>query len=165
MIFGLGAASTALVGVHFGARAVARAHTVAWTAAGFSAILAGAIGLAASLFPGLWANLFTADEAVRAAARAYLQTVAPFYAFFGVATCLFFASQGAGRVLWPVIAALVRVVVIVGGSAVLAGNAGAQPAHYFMIIAAGMVAHALVTASAIRLGAWTQGYPQAATTR
>jgi hypothetical protein len=67
--------------------------------------------------------------------------------------------------LWPVIAALVRVVVIVGGSAVLAGNAGAQPAHYFMIIAAGMVAHALVTASAIRLGAWTQGYPQAATTR
>ncbi len=163
MIFGLGAASTAMVGVHFGARAVARAHTVAWTAAGFSAILAGAIGLVASLFPGLWANLFTADEAVRAAARAYLQTVAPFYAFFGVATCLFFASQGAGRVLWPVIAALVRVVVIVGGSAVLAGNAGAQPAQYFMIIAAGMVAHALVTASAIRLGAWTQGNPQAAT--
>jgi hypothetical protein len=26
-----------------------------------------------------------------------------------------------------------------------------------------MVAHALVTASAIRLGAWTQGNPQAAT--
>jgi hypothetical protein len=32
-----------------------------------------------------------------------------------------------------------------------------------MIIAAGMVAHALVTASAIRLGAWTGGNRQAAT--
>jgi hypothetical protein len=59
----------------------------------------------------------------------------------------------------------VRVVVIVGGSAVLAGNPGAQPAQYFMIIAAGMVAHALVTASAIRLGAWTGGNPQASAAR
>ncbi len=157
MIFGLGAASTALVGVHFGARQIARAHHVAWTAAAFSALLAGSIGAVAALFPGLWANLFTTDETVRAACRACLQTVAPFYAFFGVATCLFFASQGAGRVLWPVIAGLVRVVIIVGGSIILAGNTGAQPNDYFIVIAIGMIAHALVTATAIRLGAWTQG--------
>jgi len=157
MIFGLGAASTALVGVHFGARQIARAHRVGWTAAAFSALLAGSIGAVAALFPGLWANLFTADEAVRAACRAYLQTVAPFYAFFGVATCLYFASQGAGRVLWPVLAALVRVAIIVGGSTLLAGNPGAQPNDYFLVIAIGMVAHALITAAAIRLGAWTQG--------
>ena len=162
MIFGLGAASTALVGVHFGARQIARAHRVAWTAAAFAAILAGSIGAVAALFPGLWANLFTEVEAVRAACRAYLQTVAPFYAFFGVATCLYFASQGAGRVLWPVIAAVVRVVVIVSGSLMLAGNSDAEPGDYFVVIAAGMVAHALISAAAIRLGAWTQGMGQSA---
>ena len=157
MIFGLGAASTALVGVHFGAAQIARAHRVAWTAAAFAATLAGAIGAVAALFPGLWANVFTEVEAVRAACRAYLQTVAPFYGFFGVATCLYFASQGAGRVLWPVIAAVVRVVVIVSGSLMLAGNSGAEPGDYFVVIAAGMVAHAVISAAAIRLGAWTQG--------
>lgn len=162
MVFGLGAASTALVGVHFGARQFARAHRVGWTAAGFSAILAGSIGAVAALFPGLWANLFTDVEAVRAACRAYLQTVAPFYAFFGVATCLFFASQGAGRVVWPVIAAVVRVVIIVGGSVFLASSPAAVPNDYFMVIAAGMITHAVVTATAIRLGAWTQGTPLAA---
>jgi putative MATE family efflux protein len=165
MIFGLGAASTALVGVHFGARQIARAHRVGWTAAGFSALLAGSIGAVAALFPGLWADLFTDVEAVRAACRAYLQMVAPFYAFFGVATCLYFASQGAGRVLWPVLAALVRVAIIVSGSVMLAGNPDAQPQDFFLVIAAGMVAHALVTASAIRLGAWRTGNVPAPATR
>ncbi len=162
MVFGLGAASTTMVGVHFGAGAFARAHRIGWTAAGLSAILAGAMGLLAALFPGLWANLFTSDAAVRAACNAYLHIVAPFYAFFGVATCLYFASQGAGRVLWPVIAAVMRVLVVIAGSLALAGDAGAQPMHYFIVIAAGMVVHALVSASAIRLGAWTQGNPLAA---
>lgn len=155
MVFGLGAASTAMVGVHFGAGATARAHRVGWTAAGFSAVLAGSIGIVAALFPGLWADLFTPASAVQAAARAYLGVVAPFYGFFGIATCLYFASQGAGKVLWPVIAAVVRVVVIVAGSLLLAGQATALPTHYFAVIAAGMVVHALVSAAAIRLGAWT----------
>jgi hypothetical protein len=40
---------------------------------------------------------------------------------------------------------------------VLAGSAGARAEHFFWLIAAGMVVQALVSGTAIRLGAWTRG--------
>jgi len=75
-----------------------------------------------AVFPSLWANLFTDSEAIRAACRNYLQIVGPFYALFGLALCLYFASQGAGCVAWPVIASVVRVLVIVLGRVGLRGS-------------------------------------------
>ncbi|MEI6099808.1 MAG: MATE family efflux transporter [Alphaproteobacteria bacterium] len=157
MVFGFGAASTALVGVHFGANMIQRALQSGWTAAVYSAALSGLIGAVIAVFPGLWANLFTDSESIRAACRTYLQIVGPFYAFFGLALCLYFASQGAGRVAWPVIASVVRVLLIVVGCVMLAGVSSPQPAHFFWLIAAGMVTQALISGMAIRLGAWTRG--------
>ena len=157
MVFGFGAASTALVGVHFGANAAERGHRAAWTAAFYSAAASGLVGALVALFPGLWANLFTDSEAVRATCRNYLQIVGPFYAFFGLALCLYFASQGAGRLAWPVIASLLRVLVIVFGCVVLARSPGVRAEHFFWLIAAGMLVQALVSGTAIRLGAWTRG--------
>jgi len=156
LVFGFGAASTALVGVHFGANAVERGHRAGWTAAFYSAAASGLVGALVALFPGLWTNLFTDSEAVRAACRNYLQIVGPFYAFFGVALCLYFASQGAGRVAWPVIASVLRVLVIAVGCVLLAGSPGARSEHFFWLIAAGMLVQALVSSTAIRLGAWTR---------
>jgi putative MATE family efflux protein len=155
MVFGFGSASTVLVGVHFGANAIERGQRAGWTAVFYSAALSGLVGGVVAIFPGLWADLFTDSQAVRAACRTYLQIVGPFYAFFGVALCLYFASQGAGRVLWPVIAALVRVLVIVLGSVVLSRSLEVRPEHFFWLIAAGLVVQALVSGTAIRLGAWT----------
>jgi putative MATE family efflux protein len=157
MIFGFGAAATTLVGVHFGANAIERGHRAAWTAAKYSAVLCGLVGGAVALFPGLWANLFTQAESVREACRTYLQIVGPFYAFYGLSLCLYFASQGAGRVLWPVIFSVVRVLVIVLGCISLARNPGNGAAQYFWVIAAGLAAQGLLTAAAIRLGAWRRG--------
>ena len=157
MVFGFGAASTALVGVHFGANAAERGHQAAWTAAFYSAAASGLVGALVALFPGLWANLFTDSEAVRATCRNYLQIVGPFYAFFGLALCLYFASQGAGRLAWPVIASLLRVLLIVFGCVVLARSPGVRAEHFFWLIAAGMLVQALVSGTAIRLGAWTRG--------
>lgn len=157
LVFGFGAAATALVGVHFGANAAARGHRAGWRAAFYSAAASGLVGGLVALFPGLWANLFTDSEAVRAACRNYLQIVGLFYAFFGLALCLNFASQGAGRVAWPVIASVARVLVLVFGCMVLARSPGARPEHFFWLIAAGMVVQALVSGTAIRLGAWTRG--------
>jgi Na+-driven multidrug efflux pump len=157
MVFGFGAASTALVGVHFGANAIERGHRAGWTAAFYSAALSGLVGGVVALLPELSANLFTDSEAVRAACRTYLQIVGPFYAFFGLALCLYFASQGAGRMVWPVTASVVRVLVIVFGCVVLARSPGARPEHFFWLIAAGMAVQALVSGAAIRLGAWTRG--------
>lgn len=157
MIFGFGAAATALVGVHFGANAIERGHIAGWTAATYSAVLCGLVGVVVALFPGLWTNLFTQAETVRDACRTYLKIVGPFYAFYGVSLCLYFASQGAGRVLWPVIASLVRVMVIVLGCFALASDPGAGATQYFWVIAAGLTTQGLLTSAAIRLGAWSKG--------
>lgn len=157
LIFGFGAASTALVGVHFGANEISRAHRFGWTAAFYSAAMCGVIGVAAAFFPGVWTNLFTDSDAVRTASNEYLQIAGPFYACFGLALCLYFGSQGAGRVLWPVIAALLRVAVVLFGGIFLLRTEGSGPVDFFWLIAVGMATQAIVSGVAIRLGAWTRG--------
>ena len=160
LIFGFGAASTTLVGVHYGANKIRRAHKVGWTAAFYSAGMCGLIGIPVAIFPGIWANLFTDAENVRIACRAYLQIVGPFYAFFGLALCLYFASQGAGRVLWPVLAVLLRVIVVAVGCTLLSNELETPPEAFFALMATGMVCQAIVSGIAIRLGAWTRGLQQ-----
>ena len=44
----------------------------------------------------------------------YLQIVGPFYGFFGGGLALYFASQGAGRVGWAMMFAVLRVIIAVG---------------------------------------------------
>ncbi len=39
---------------------------------------------------------------------AYLRIVGPAYGFFGLGLSLYFASQGAGRLFWPLIAGIAR---------------------------------------------------------
>lgn len=157
VVFGFGSASSALVGVHFGANQIQRAHRVGWTAAFYSAGLAGLIGVSVAIFPGLWANLFSDQESVRAACRTYLQIVGPFYAFFGFALCLYFASLGSGRVLWPVLSVVLRVAVVTIGGIYLSRDADGGVEKFYWLIAAGLVTQAFVTGTAIRLGAWTRG--------
>ena len=55
------------------------------------------------------------------------------------------------------IAAILRVVVVLGGGLILLETEGAGPADFFWLIAAGMATQAMVTGVAIRLGAWTRG--------
>jgi putative MATE family efflux protein len=157
LVFGFGAASTTLVGASFGANQRQRAHRAGWTAALYSAVIAGLIGAMVALFPGIWASLFSDSEAVRAACREYLQIVGPFYAFYGVALCLYFASLGAGRVLWPVLSITLRVLIVLVGGLLLARSPAASSAHFYWLVAAGMLSHAFVTAVAIHLGAWNRG--------
>jgi hypothetical protein len=116
--------------------------------------LGGLFGGVIAIFPNVWANLFTDVEAIRNTCRTYLQIVGPFYALFGLALCLYFASQGAGRVAWPVIASVVRVVVIALGCVVLSHIPAAVPEQFFWLIAAGMVVQALISGTAVLFGAW-----------
>ncbi len=53
---------------------------------------------------------------------------------------------------WPVIASVVRVLVIVGGCVLLAGIPVSRPEHFYWLIAVGMVVQALISGMAIRLG-------------
>jgi Na+-driven multidrug efflux pump len=113
----------------------------------------GVIGGAVALVPEIWASLFTHDAAVLAAARQYLQWAGPGFAFFGLGLCLYFASQGAGRILGPVLAATVRLVLVIGVGWWLT-TAGAPLWSLFALVAAAMVAYGVLTAAVVYLTPW-----------
>ena len=151
--FGIGVASVPMVGMAIGAGDVARARRVAWTAACVSAAMLGSLGVAVSLAPDLWARLFTDDEAVLAHARAYLRWAGPAFGAFGFGLTLYFASQGSGKVLGPVLAATLRLAVVAGAGAWLAAR-GAPAWQYFALVAVAMVVYGAGTAAAVRLTRW-----------
>ena len=119
--FGIGAALTAAVGVNVGAGQFARARRIAWTGAGVTFMVSGAIGIAAALFPHLWLDWFTTDPAAYAFGVQYLGIVAPFYGIFAGGQTLYFASQGTGRMVLPVSVGVLRFIVVasVGGAALV----------------------------------------------
>ena len=64
------------------------------------------IGVAAALFPAAWLTLFDQRSGDDRGGLAYLRMVGPFYGFFGLGMSLYFASQGAGALKWPLLAGL-----------------------------------------------------------
>ncbi len=54
-----------------------------------------------------------------AAGSTYLRIVGPFFGFFGLGMALYFASQGAGALKWPLIAGVSRLIIAVGGGYLL----------------------------------------------
>lgn len=151
--FGIGVASVPMVGMAIGAGDVARARRVAWTAGALSAFNLALIGATVALWPDLWAGLFSSDPAVLQHARQYLRTVGPAFPLFGLGLTLYFASQGSGRVLGPVLAAVLRLGLVVAVGAWLAGR-DASPAAYFALVAGAMAAYGLVTALAVWRTRW-----------
>jgi putative MATE family efflux protein len=115
LAFGFGAPLVAMVGTCIGAADHARAVHVAWVGAAITFALTETIGVSAAVWPRAWLGLFGSDPGMLAAGTAYLHAVGPFYGFFGAGMALYFASQGAGRLLWPLLAGLLRVTVAVGG--------------------------------------------------
>ena len=115
LVFGLGAPLVAMVGTCIGAGQRERALRATWIGAAMAFVMAEAIGLWAAAFPGVWLSLFNSDPAMLEAGAQYLRTVGPVYGFFGLGLVLYFASQGAGRLLWPVIGNIVRLAVAVTG--------------------------------------------------
>jgi putative MATE family efflux protein len=153
LTFAVGAALVPLTGTHVGAGQYERAKRIAWAGAGMGAVTAAAIGITVALHPALWLDWFTRDVNVRATGAAYLKTVAPFYFCVGIAVALYFASQGARRVGWPVLAGTARLIVAAGGGWI-AVQMGAGLDTVFWFIAAGLVTWAVMTALAIRLVPW-----------
>lgn len=153
IVFAIGVASVPMVGMAVGAGNVARARQVAWTAGGVATIAVGMIGLVVAAIPDLWSGLFTADPAVRAAANLYLRWVGPVFGTFGLGLALYFASQGSGKILGPVLASSVRLAVIALGGWWLASTA-APTWMIFALVSLSMVAYGAATAAAVRFTSW-----------
>lgn len=116
LVFGLGAPIAAMVGTCMGAGRRERAVRVAWTGALISGAFTEAIGLTAAFFPHAWLSLFGDDPVMIDVGAQYLRVVGPFYGFFGLGLALYFASQGAGRLRWPLVAAALRLTIATAGA-------------------------------------------------
>jgi len=151
--FGVGVATVPMVGMAIGGGDVARARRVAWVGSGLAAALVGTIGAVVSLWPALWPSLFTNEPGVAAYAQLFMRFAGPGFAFYGLALSLYFASQGAGRVLGVVLGATVRLAVIMVGGWWLS-RIEAPAWSYFTLVSAAMVAYGLFNAGAVWSSRW-----------
>jgi putative MATE family efflux protein len=154
LVFGIGASMTSLVGVGIGAGDIKRAEHIGTVGGLGAAGLAGGIGLILAVQPELWIPYFSQDPVVQDAATRYIQIVGPWFAFYGLGLVLYFGSQGAGAMGWPVVALSLRAVICVGGSVLLTESFDTGIDGIFYAVALSMVAYGVIMFCALKLGAW-----------
>ena len=110
VVFGLGAPLVAFVGTNIGAKQKQRALRIALIGGAMAFVISETLGLIAALWPRAWLALFSPDPRVIETGSAYLRIVGPTYGFFGLGMALYFASQGAARLFWPLMTGFLRVV-------------------------------------------------------
>jgi len=159
LVFGLGAPMVALVGTNIGAGQRQRALRIALTGGALAFVVSEAVGLAAAVWPHAWLGLFGDDPSMLAAGIDYLRFVGPSYGFFGLGLSLYFASQGAGRLGWPLVAGLLRLLIAVGGGW-LALTLSGSLAWTFAVLALALVAYGLTIVTAIGSGVWFSAAPR-----
>src|SRR5712672_3679958 len=151
--FAVGIASVPMVGMAIGAQQVVRARRIALIAGCVSFVSVGLVGTVIAIFPDLWVEIFTRDPGVRAASRQYLSTAAPMYAFIGLSMSMYFSSQGAAKVIGPVLAQSARLVFIGCGGWYLSTH-DATPANFFALAAASMVVLGVLSCTSVILTRW-----------
>ena len=158
LVFGLGGPLVALVGTNIGAGRRERALRTAWIGAAIAAALTEAIGLAGTAFPHAWLSLFGTDPAMLDAGTRYLHAVGPFYGLFGLGMALYFASQGAGRVLWTLLANIARLIIAAGGGWLALRWTG-NLTGVFIALSVALATFGLINAAAVASGVWSHGKP------
>jgi putative MATE family efflux protein len=150
LVFAVGQAMVVLVGTHIGAGRPERAKRIAWIGSAFAASISLAIGITVALAPRAWVGLFSSDPAVLESGSLYLRSVAPFYPMLAANIALYFASQGAGKVLWPVLAGTARLAIVIAGGAAAASLGG-----IFAVIAVAMAVSGALTIWFVARTRWT----------
>ncbi|HEY0183209.1 MAG TPA: MATE family efflux transporter, partial [Rhodopila sp.] len=156
LVFGIGGTLVAMVGMNIGAGQPGRALRIAFIGAGAAFVMTEAIGVAAAIWPEAWLRLFDSNPEMLASGSAYLRSVGPFYGFYGLGFALYFASQGAGRLLWPLLAGLLRLVVATAGGWAALRLTGSE-GWLFTALAIGLVCYGILIPVSVIRGAWTVG--------
>src|ERR1700722_4129832 len=153
LVFGLGGPLVAMVGTNIGAGRRDRALRVAWIGAAIAAAICEIIGLAAAAAPYAWLSLFDKDPAMLDAGTRYLRMVGPAYGLFGLGMALYFASQGAGRLLWPFLANMARLLIAALGGYLALRWTGDLTA-VFLALSVALATFGLINAAAVAGGVW-----------
>jgi putative MATE family efflux protein len=149
LVFGFGTALVTMVGTNVGAGQIRRARRVAWIGAGVAAAATGSVGALAALLPDAWLGLFTSDPSTRATGESYLRVVGPTYSLFGLGLALYFAAQGAGRLVPALLAGLARLLVAVAGGWLVVNWLRADLVWLFAAIALAFVLFGTLQALAV----------------
>jgi Na+-driven multidrug efflux pump len=105
------------------------------------------------VWPELWAGLFTTAGPVMSAAATYLSICGPAFPALGIGLCLYFASQGSGKIIGPVLAVTVRLIVVIAGGGVLMAQ-GLPFSSLPVLVARAMVAYGVAAVLAVWLTPW-----------
>ena len=97
--------------------------------------------------------LFSNDPHVLAMADLYLRIAGPAFALFGLGHGLYFASQGSGKILGPVLAGTLRFAIIALGGWLLAIN-NAPAWMMFALVAVAMAVYGGACALAVYVAKW-----------
>ena len=155
IVFAIAQALVVMVGTNIGAGHVERARKIAWTGTAAAALVCLAIGWSVALYPPLWIHIFSDDADVIEIGSLYMRIVAPFYPLFGAGLALYFASQGAGQMLMPMLANTARLVLVVAGG-VLVMQLGGPLAALFAVIALGLTVYGGLTGYAVYKARWAR---------
>ncbi len=153
LVFGLGAPMVALIGTNIGAGQPERALRIAMIGGGLAFAISETIGLAAAIWPHAWLGLFGDHARMLDTGAAYLRVVGPTYGFFGLGLSLYFASQGAGRLLWPLLSGFIRLLIAIGGGWLALRLTGSLT-WMFAALALGLVVYGVSLAAAVGSGVW-----------
>jgi MATE family, multidrug efflux pump len=150
LVFGVGSALVPLVAASEGAGDFDRVRRLTRAGAALGAGGCGLVGGTAALFPRAWMGLFTTDPAVAGFGGAYLVRVGPAYAFLGLGLALYFAAQGRGRTVQPLLATGTRLLVAGALGALALGRLGWGIDALFALMACGLVSYGMVMVAVMR---------------
>jgi Na+-driven multidrug efflux pump len=154
LVFGIGTAMTAMVGTNIGAKNIERAERIGWLGGISAGFFAGIIGIVLALTPELWINFFASDEATYLVTKQYIQAVGFCYGFQGLGLSLYFASQGANAMKWPIIATVTRFTVAALGGWVSIYWFSSGLIGIFYSAAMAMTLFGLMLLISLKMGAW-----------
>ena len=160
IIFGIGGALIAIVGANVGANKFQRAIHMTWKGTSFSVLIVGIMGLFFSIYPELWSGFFTSDLQTKETTKAYLNLVAPFYAFFALGLGLYFVCQAFNTLFWPVVGTFIRLVFVVILTLILLYNNLASPYLLFITMSSGLIIYGLFISISLHFGPWKLYYRQ-----
>ncbi|MCC2669261.1 MAG: family efflux transporter, partial [Armatimonadetes bacterium] len=157
VVFGMGSALVPLVAASDGAGDFARVQALTRAGALVGAGVSGLAGVVVALAPHAWMRIFTTDAVVIEVGTAYLTRVGPAYGFLGLGLALFFAAQGRGRTVQPLLATSTRLLVAGVTGYVALRLLGKGLDTLFVLMAAGLVLYGSVMVLVMRreLGLWT----------
>jgi Na+-driven multidrug efflux pump len=142
-----------MVGANIGAGQNRRALRIALIGGALAFAVTETIGIVAAIWPEAWLNLFGDDPMMVATGKDYLRSVGPVYGFFGLGLALYFASQGAGKLLWALMAGFARLVIAVGGGW-LALKATGSVTMVFGMLGVALAIYGAIVGIAIWSGVW-----------